>query len=40
MKGRIIYERFTPLFMKKSRSFKPQDKISIRGKAVAPQVLS
>jgi hypothetical protein len=35
-KGGIIYERFTPLFMKNGRSFKSWDKISIRGKAVTP----
>jgi hypothetical protein len=39
-KGRIICERLTPLFMKNGRSFKYQDKISIRGKAVTPYVLS
>jgi hypothetical protein len=39
-KGRIIYERFTSLFMKNSRSFKSRDKISIRGRALTPQVLS
>jgi hypothetical protein len=30
-KGRIICERFTPLFMKNGRSFKSQDEIYIRG---------
>jgi hypothetical protein len=34
--GKIICERFTPLFMKNGRSFKSQDEISIRGKAVTP----
>ena len=39
-KGRIIYVRFIPLFMKNGRSFKSRDEISIRGRGYNTLVLT
>ena len=39
-KGKIIYVRFIPPFMKNGRSFESQDEISIRGRGWNTLVLS